>query len=427
MDTETISFRALRLHDWRQFGSIELLFHERLTVITGANAAGKTTLLDLLASHFGWNHQFVGTPARRKRGRPLSFLSGLWRRASLSDQQTAAEIGGIEYSNGETCTLRVPDQLAGPAFSISYDGQQGVSGMFIPSHRPAFSYTAVNQIPTDLGGRAEIISRYLDESRARWAGGASSYTPVYRLKEALISMATFSYGNQVVEEDRETVELYEGFIATLRQVLPPSLGFSNLTIRNRSEVVLETSSGDFPIDAVSGGVAAIIDLAFQIYMHDISRSRFVVVIDEPENHLHPELQRSLLPGFLEAFPAAQFIVATHSPFVVGSVEKSHVHVLRYGPTDPGSEDDRREKVFSTLLDTVNTAGNSNEILRDVLGLKATMPLWAERELEGLVSRLLEEPLSAETIRRAREELGRIGLEDALPETVERLVKSDPID
>lgn len=41
MDTETLSFRALRLHDWRQYGSIELLFHERLMVITGANAAGK--------------------------------------------------------------------------------------------------------------------------------------------------------------------------------------------------------------------------------------------------------------------------------------------------------------------------------------------------------------------------------------------------
>lgn len=92
--------------------------------------------------------------------------------------------------------------------------------------------------------------------------------------------------------------------------------------------------------------------------------------------------------------------------------------------DEGDEKETNERVFSILLDTVNTAGSSNEILRDVLGLKATMPLWAERELDGLVNRLLKEPLSAETIRRARQELGRIGLEDALPETVEKLVESD---
>lgn len=55
--------------------------------------------------------------------------------------------------------------------------------------------------------------------------------------------------------------------------------------------------------------------------------KFVIILDEPENHLHPELQRTLLPNLLNAFPNVQFIIATHNPFVISSVDKSQVYVL----------------------------------------------------------------------------------------------------
>ncbi|MGQ0518664.1 AAA family ATPase, partial [Bacillus sp. D-CC] len=56
---------------------------------------------------------------------------------------------------------------------------------------------------------------------------------------------------------------------------------------------------------------------------------FVVTIDEPENHLHPSMQRSLLNDFVKAFPKAQFIVVTHSPFIVSSIRESNVYALKH--------------------------------------------------------------------------------------------------
>ena len=58
---------------------------------------------------------------------------------------------------------------------------------------------------------------------------------------------------------------------------------------------------------------------------------FIVTLDEPENHLHPEMQQQFLPSFLQAFPQAQFVVGTHSPLIVNSEPNSNVYMLDYAP------------------------------------------------------------------------------------------------
>lgn len=52
----------------------------------------------------------------------------------------------------------------------------------------------------------------------------------------------------------------------------------------------------------------------------------VVLIDEAENHLHPQWQRKLIPIIKKHFPNLQLIVATHSPFVLSSVSNARVYV-----------------------------------------------------------------------------------------------------
>lgn len=52
-----------------------------------------------------------------------------------------------------------------------------------------------------------------------------------------------------------------------------------------------------------------------------------VIIDEIDEHLHPALQSKILKALQSTFPRIQFIVSTHAPLVMSSVEKSDRNVV----------------------------------------------------------------------------------------------------
>lgn len=408
-------FKRLTLQGWRQFRAVDINFHPQLTVLTGANGAGKTTLLNLISRHFGWGSSFISTPIRRREASGVSYSADLWAFGDLSfgnaPDPARLKIGSIEYSEGEA-SISVPHGNVGWNYDLQVNGQKRVEGLHIPSHRATYSYQQVQNIPTVPRRRNEVFNQYLNLIRTRFGGGHTQWSPQYYMKETLIALATFGYGNQAVEADPESARIFEEFQEVLRRMLPPKLGFKKLAVRI-PEVVLETNSGNFSIDALSGGAAAVIDLAWQVFMYQPDGSQFVVSLDEPENHLHPELQRRVLADLVAAFPTVQFVVATHSPFIVGSVPDSNVYVLDYDDTN---------RVTSTRLDTVNRAGSANEILRDVLGLEYTLPVWVENRLQSIVDKYSERNFTEETLAELRGEMNSLGLGRHTPQAISKLAE-----
>ena len=53
----------------------------------------------------------------------------------------------------------------------------------------------------------------------------------------------------------------------------------------------------------------------------------IVLVDELETHLHIELQKKILPFLTEFFPKLQFIVTTHSPYILNSVSNAKAYDL----------------------------------------------------------------------------------------------------
>ena len=349
-------FAALEVAGWLQFHSVQIDFHSRATVITGANGSGKTTLLSILSQHFGWAPVFIGTLRIDRRG-ARKYFSGF----NDTITEGSVDVGKVTYDDRAVATLQAPTE--GASFKVRIRNPKAVPGVYITSHRPVYSYQPVTQIPTEVEAGEQLFNQYLDNLRQFYQPNARIQSPSHRLKASLISLAMFGYGNQVVTPNEEARATFEGFSEVLRRVLPADLRFHRIAIR-MPEVILETGTGDFSLDAASGGIAALVDVAWQIYMRSRSDVTFTVLMDEPENHLHPSLQRSVLPGLLTAFPQAQFIVATHNPFVVTSVRDSNVIVLDFIDG----------RVESTNLQDVDRSATANQVLTDVLGVPFPVPL-----------------------------------------------------
>lgn len=403
------TFKQLSIRDWRQFREVQVNFGDRLTVLTGANGAGKTTILNLLSRHFGWSINLIGTLAITRRG-AWKYFSGAGRDSFDREENVEQLVGRLAYSGGQEARLLVPTQV-GESYKVNIHNQQPVDGIYITSHRPVYSYQRVDSIPTQIQAKEQLFDQYVDNLRQYYNPNARIISPSFRLKSALISLATFGYGNQAVEANAEARSTFESFQEILRKVLPPDLGFRQIKIQLPDVTLQCDGSDDFSLDAASGGIAALMDLAWQIHMKSLTSEAFVVLIDEPENHLHPRLQRTVLSGLVEAFPSAQFVAATHNPFVVTSVADSTVVVLDFVD----------QKVCSNDLSDVDRAASANQILMDVLGVPFPMPLWVEDEVDRVVASLEEVELSADTLAETRRKLSALGLGDMFPEVVDRLI------
>ena len=80
-----------------------------------------------------------------------------------------------------------------------------------------------------------------------------------------------------------------------------------------------------------------------------------MLIDEPETHLHLELQYQVLPILTTFFPNIQFIVATHSPAVISSIPNATVFDLT---TKLAEIEEVAGKSFSELM--ISHFGLENE-------------------------------------------------------------------
>jgi len=423
------NFKTLTVSGWRQFHNISIDFHPRLTVITGANGAGKSSLLGILTQHFGWQKVYLGTPLKRRLNGVSRFLAGVRRKRGMVGPEH--EVGSIRYTTDINSSLRTP--IEGMQLSVVIHNQQPVLGTFISSHRPPPVFMQIGNVSIAAINPDNAYSQYHSESVQRSMGHNNSPSPLFRLKETLVSMAHFGAKTEYSAGDSGAIDVLKGFSSVLRQVLPPTLGFKDISIR-LTDIVLETDTGNFLIDAASGGIMAIIDISWQIYIFSKSSAvrganAFAVVMDEPENHLHPSMQRSLLNNLISAFPQAQFIVATHSPFIVSSVQDSSVYVLRYGPYDDSQDDGESDDglpftqlVYSERLDVVNRAGSAGDILRDVLGVPVTVPAWVEEQLDSLVQKFRESEVTTNNLSELRREMANLGFGELYPQALAKLLE-----
>ena len=133
-------------------------------------------------------------------------------------------------------------------------------------------------------------------------------------------------------------------------------------------VYLHESGKRHPLSALPHGYQALLGIygALRVAIHKQGvlpeTARGLVLIDEPELHLHVALQKVFFPCLVSMFPNIQFVIATHSPFVLNTVKNAVIFDLE------------RQEVASCAKDVISgiQGWTLKEVLTNVLGLDDDM-------------------------------------------------------
>jgi AAA15 family ATPase/GTPase len=221
-----------------------------------------------------------------------------------------------------------------------------------------------------------------------------------------------------ITEDKDqslanTIDIwFEGFEKNLKHLFEDNSIKLEFDPNNSKFSIQQNDKPPFTFQTLSAGYNAI----FDIYADLLMRTEYfkiglldlegIVFIDEIDSHLHISLQRLILPFFVESFPKVQFIVTTHSPFVLMSTRDTLVYDLG------------KEATYS-----ISQVKSQNEILSEYLGVPTAMPVWAEKNITEIVNKYLNCEPDHISLAELKEELINAGLEDYFPDSVAKILET----
>lgn len=140
------------------------------------------------------------------------------------------------------------------------------------------------------------------------------------------------------EDDMETVESiakwFNKFENSLKDLFDDNSIKLKFDYRKLNFKIHQDGREEFGLNELSDGFSAVLDIVMNLILR-MEKTREglaynkegIVLIDEVETHLHIELQKKIMPFLTSFFPNIQFIVTTHSPFVINSINDAVIYDL----------------------------------------------------------------------------------------------------
>jgi len=136
--------------------------------------------------------------------------------------------------------------------------------------------------------------------------------------------------NEKLERDADQIrEWFVNFERLLGEIFQDEDLQLHFNYKDYSFKIL-TKGKEFKFTELSDGFAAVLDIIVDLILKMQHKNQLIrvyeyegiVLVDEIETHLHLELQKVIMPLLTEIFPNIQFIVTTHSPFVLSSLSNA---------------------------------------------------------------------------------------------------------
>ena len=196
-----------------------------------------------------------------------------------------------------------------------------------------------------------VITFYQADRKIKMSVPKNPTKPVYNKKGDVKDTATSQFlnflsdlkiqealaRNEKQTEDADEINgWFEDFEGVMRQIFQDDNLSLEFNYRDYSFKIC-TEGKKFKFTEVSDGFAAVLDIVADLILkmqgdNSLTRSyqkEGIVLIDEIETHLHLALQKVIMPLLTKVFPNIQFIITTHSPFVLSSMPNAVAYDLEH--------------------------------------------------------------------------------------------------
>ena len=286
-------------------------------ILTGKNGSGKTTILNRVA--------LIINEASKGQNRETSI-----RRLKATIEANKTNSGRTEWEsrindlNG--INLQFIDENI-QAFSLENEANTPYIFSFFKAHRKV-ELSDVKTVTTEEQFTKSINKR---ENQEEFTKLFKQYLVNKKVYEA------FDFMNKRIDDINQNQVFFENLTQILQNIFEDKdlkLEFKQenfefyITLKDQRRITFNHLSEGF-----SAFLSVVMDLIIRTDLIRKQRNDFnfqphgIVLIDEPETHLHLSMQYDILPLISNLFPNIQLIIATHSPAIISSLKNAIIFDL----------------------------------------------------------------------------------------------------
>lgn len=347
---------SLVIENFRGIAHAEIPLHPKLTLLVGANNAGKTTVLDALAAIL--NHRSGTVPFSELDLRSDNAQADIRQAPPIHIAIRLLPSTGTKFRPGELGDRLAPElteegherlrlRLVGGV--VKAGGAHTLNARLVPLHEQAGqdvegkelgSFPFRMQMPLRQFGMERDLSRGTAARFSPWAQLLGEIHPSIDVLSA--AMAKLHEGSQTLIAGTPELAVLSSGLQQLAQVVGVgqtelSLAPEDLEMLMRQLLIVLTQGG--ASRGFSGGrhghgtQAVLLFGIYKVFTDALMRREGgalelnpILTVEEPETHLHPVARRAMADKLSEL--PGQVLVTTHSPELVAEVAPEQVVLLR---------------------------------------------------------------------------------------------------
>lgn len=363
--------KHIYIQNFKGYGKKEFHFNSKFNVAIGNNATGKSTLLQAIQVALGGYLQCLDIPASKNYRRQFKKGEAFVKWNSTEKDYVRSPAGTLIRASAKFS--HIPDDTPWTRVMLRNDTtshsqfhakplMQAVAKLLENKRTSPIAMPIVASFGTE---RTIAQLRKGKKAQSRRTRSEKAFLAALSEKVDFDGVIEWLHNyDKELQYDREFSGTKEAVIEAIHTAIPylKNVDYNSYYQELEAEVVIDQHTiGKTLHTNMSDGLKAMLNMVAELAFRCVVLNGFkgvsavketegVVLIDELDMHLHPNWQRNVVQNLRDAFPGLQFIVTTHSPFIVQSIKKEELIILEE-EIDVSSDPFRRsiEEIASTEM------------------------------------------------------------------------------